>query len=134
MDSRSGRAGRCGGRATLRAPGLPRRGRVVLLVGAESRAADYQAAIAVGAQHVIALPGHDGELMAELSDAAAEPFASCAREAARLAARGDDGSTGMPHNASRPTAQLYSYGAMVSSWSRGSPRSRRCCLAEPGPR
>jgi secretion/DNA translocation related CpaE-like protein len=57
-------ARRCAHRA------LPRRGRVVLLVRAEPRAADFQAAIAVGAQHVIALPGHDSELMAELSDAA----------------------------------------------------------------
>ncbi len=57
-------ARRCAQRA------LPRRGRVVLLVHSEPRAADFQAAIAVGAQHVITLPGHDGELMAELSDAA----------------------------------------------------------------
>ena len=33
-------------------------------------AADFQAAIAVGAQKVIVLPNQDGELMAELSDAA----------------------------------------------------------------
>jgi secretion/DNA translocation related CpaE-like protein len=49
---------------------LPRRGRVVLLVRSEPRATDFQAAIAVGAQHVIALPAHDAALMAELSDAA----------------------------------------------------------------
>ncbi len=57
-------ARRCADRA------LPRRGRVVLLVRSEPRAAEFQAAIAVGAQHVVTLPGHDGELMAELSDAA----------------------------------------------------------------
>jgi len=57
-------ARRCAQRA------LPRRGRVVLLVHSEPRADDFQAAIAVGAQHVVTLPGHDGELMAELSDAA----------------------------------------------------------------
>lgn len=57
-------ARRCAHRA------LPRRGRVVLLVQSEPRADDFQAAIAVGAQHVITLPGHEGELMAELSDAA----------------------------------------------------------------
>jgi secretion/DNA translocation related CpaE-like protein len=57
-------ARRCAHRA------LPRRGRVVLLVRAEPRAADFQAAIAVGAQRVILLPGHDSQLMAELSDAA----------------------------------------------------------------
>jgi secretion/DNA translocation related CpaE-like protein len=49
---------------------LPRRGRVVLLVRSEPRATDFQAAIAVGAQHVITLPAHDAALMAELSDAA----------------------------------------------------------------
>jgi secretion/DNA translocation related CpaE-like protein len=57
-------AGRCADRA------LPRRGRVVLVVRAAPEAADFQAAIAVGAQRVILLPDHDGELMAELSDAA----------------------------------------------------------------
>ena len=49
---------------------LPRRGRVVLVVRSEPTAADFQAAIAVGAQKVIVLPNQDGELMAELSDAA----------------------------------------------------------------
>jgi secretion/DNA translocation related CpaE-like protein len=49
---------------------LPRRGRVVLVVHAEPQAADFQAAIAVGAQQVIALPAEDSELMAALSDAA----------------------------------------------------------------
>jgi secretion/DNA translocation related CpaE-like protein len=49
---------------------LPRRGRVVLVVRSEPTATDFQAAIAVGAQKVIVLPNQDGELMAELSDAA----------------------------------------------------------------
>ena len=57
-------ARRCADRA------LPRRGRVVLVVRAEAEAADFQAAIAVGAQRVIALPEHDGELMTEMSNAA----------------------------------------------------------------
>jgi secretion/DNA translocation related CpaE-like protein len=57
-------ARRCAHRA------LPRRGRVVLLVRSEPLAADFQAAIVVGAQHVITLPAHDAALMAELSDAA----------------------------------------------------------------
>jgi secretion/DNA translocation related CpaE-like protein len=57
-------ARRCADRA------LPRRGRVVLVVRAEPEPADFQTAIAVGAQRVIVLPGHDGELMAELSIAA----------------------------------------------------------------
>ena len=57
-------ARRCAHRA------LPRRGRVVLVGRSQPQAADFQAAIAVGAQHVITLPAHDSELMAELSDAA----------------------------------------------------------------
>ena len=43
-------AHRCAQRA------LPRRGRVILVVQAEPGPADFQAAIAVGAQHVITLP------------------------------------------------------------------------------
>jgi secretion/DNA translocation related CpaE-like protein len=57
-------ARRCAERA------LPRRGHVVLVGRAEPLATDWEAAIAVGAQHVITLPDQDGELMAELSDAA----------------------------------------------------------------
>ncbi|MEO3758457.1 septum site-determining protein Ssd [Mycobacterium sp. B14F4] len=49
---------------------FPRRGRVVLVGRAEPSAADWQTAIAVGAQRVITLPAQDGELMAELSEAA----------------------------------------------------------------
>lgn len=49
---------------------LPRRGRVVLVGRAEPCAADWQAAIAVGAQRVLTLPAQDGALMAELSEAA----------------------------------------------------------------
>ena len=61
--------------------GLPRRARVVLVVGAEPAAADFQAAIAVGAQQIITLPGGDGELMTELSNAA-----DACRDAARRGA------------------------------------------------
>jgi secretion/DNA translocation related CpaE-like protein len=57
-------ARRCAHRA------LPRRDRVVVVVGSEPEAADFQAAIAVGAEHVITLPNRDAELMAELSEAA----------------------------------------------------------------
>jgi secretion/DNA translocation related CpaE-like protein len=49
---------------------LPRRARVILVVGSEPEAADFQAAIAAGAQRVVMLPAQDGELMSELSDAA----------------------------------------------------------------
>ncbi|HET7666833.1 MAG TPA: septum site-determining protein Ssd [Mycobacterium sp.] len=58
-------ARRCAERA------LPRRERVLLVVRSEPDATDFQAAIAVGAQQVVMLPERDGELMAQLSDAAA---------------------------------------------------------------
>jgi secretion/DNA translocation related CpaE-like protein len=54
-------------RCALRA--LPRRDRVVVVGRAEPRASDWEAAIAVGARHVITLPVGDDDLMAELSDA-----------------------------------------------------------------
>lgn len=57
-------AQRCAERA------LPRRARVVLVARAEPWAADWQAAIAVGAQRVLTLPVEDGDLMAELAEAA----------------------------------------------------------------
>jgi secretion/DNA translocation related CpaE-like protein len=74
---------------------LPRRGRVVLVVRSEPHAADFQAAIAVGAQHVMKLPAQDGELMAELSDAA-EAFRDAARRGAVvgvIAGRGGAGAS-----------------------------------------
>jgi secretion/DNA translocation related CpaE-like protein len=49
---------------------LPRRSRVILIVRSEPAAADFQAAIAAGAQRVVMLPAHDDELMSELSSAA----------------------------------------------------------------
>jgi secretion/DNA translocation related CpaE-like protein len=57
-------ARRCADRA------LPRRAHVILVVGSEPAPADFQAAIAAGAQRVVKLPTHDGELMSELSNAA----------------------------------------------------------------
>jgi secretion/DNA translocation related CpaE-like protein len=49
---------------------LPRRGRVVLVGRAEPGAPEWQAAIGVGAEHVLTLPGQDSDLMAELAEAA----------------------------------------------------------------
>jgi secretion/DNA translocation related CpaE-like protein len=57
-------ARRCVGRS------LPRRGRVILLSGTEPQTAEWEAAISVGAQHVIRLPSEDGDLVAALSEAA----------------------------------------------------------------
>ena len=84
-----GAAQRCARRA------LPRRGRVILVVHSEPKAADFQAAIAVGAEHVIELPEHDGRLMTELSDAA-EEFRDAGRRGAVvgvIAGRGGAGAS-----------------------------------------
>jgi secretion/DNA translocation related CpaE-like protein len=62
VDVRAAR--RCASRA------LPRRGHVILVVRGEPQAAEWEAAITVGAQRVISLPGQEDELMAELSVAA----------------------------------------------------------------
>ncbi|MGA5462896.1 septum site-determining protein Ssd [Mycobacterium sp. NPDC050041] len=62
LDTPSAR--RCAQRA------LPRRGRVVLVGRTDPQEGDWQAAISVGAQHVITLPAQDRALAAELADAA----------------------------------------------------------------
>jgi secretion/DNA translocation related CpaE-like protein len=80
-------ARRCAQRA------LPRRGHVVLVGRAEPLATDWEAAIAVGAQHVITLPDQDGELMAELSDAA-EAARDDGRRGAVVAVIGGRGGAG----------------------------------------
>lgn len=51
-------------------PALPRRRHVVVLSRADLRAAEWQTAIAVGAQRVMTLPDDEGDLVAALSDAA----------------------------------------------------------------
>ncbi len=49
---------------------LPRRGRVILVGNAAPDAADWQVAISVGAQQVLALPGQEADLVGQLADAA----------------------------------------------------------------
>jgi secretion/DNA translocation related CpaE-like protein len=50
--------------------GLPRRTHVIVVSTAEPATATWAAAIAVGAQHVLNLPGQEHELVRELADAA----------------------------------------------------------------
>lgn len=52
------------------ARGLPRRARVLLISGAVPGQADWEAAVAVGAQQIVTLPAQAHDLMAELADAA----------------------------------------------------------------
>jgi secretion/DNA translocation related CpaE-like protein len=80
-------ARRCAERA------LPRRGRVVLLSRVPAQAPDFQAAISVGAQHVMTLPGQEGELVAQLSDAA-EASRDDTRRGAVVAVIGGRGGAG----------------------------------------
>lgn len=56
--------------------GMPRRTRVFLVSHADPGPADWEAAVLVGAQRVVTLPAHDGELMAVLSDATEASLAS----------------------------------------------------------
>jgi secretion/DNA translocation related CpaE-like protein len=56
--------------AVVCAETLPRRGHVIMLGRSEPGATDWHTAIAVGAQHVMALPADESRLVAALSDAA----------------------------------------------------------------
>ncbi|MCT7661753.1 CpaE-like family protein [Mycobacterium sp. CPCC 205710] len=87
LDARA--AHRCAERA------LPRRGHVVLLTRAEPLATDWEAAIAVGAQHVLTLPAQDHELMAELTGAVETALENDRRGAvaAVIAGRGGAGAS-----------------------------------------
>jgi secretion/DNA translocation related CpaE-like protein len=91
---------------------LPRRGRVILVTQAQPGPADFQAAIAVGAQHVLTLPAQDGELMAELSEAAEAAVADGPRGAvvAVIAGRGGAGASifaaALAHTASESSDAL----------------------------
>ncbi|MGO4445402.1 septum site-determining protein Ssd [Mycobacterium sp. 2YAF39] len=82
-------AHRCAQRA------LPRRGGVFLVSQAQPGPADFQAAIAVGAQQVLTLPAQDAELMAELSEAAEAAMQDGPRGAvvAVIAGRGGAGAS-----------------------------------------
>lgn len=75
--------------------GLPRRDRVLLVCRDDPGPAEWEAAVAVGAQRVVTLLTHDGDLMAVLSDAAEESRDGGARGpvVAVLAGRGGAGAS-----------------------------------------
>lgn len=75
--------------------GLPRRARIVLVSRAAPGPAEWEAAVAVGAQQVVTLPTHDRDLMAVLSDAAEASLEGGARGpvVAVLAGRGGAGAS-----------------------------------------
>lgn len=79
-------AGRCV------AQGLPRRDRVLLLSASDTRA-DWESAVAVGAERVLQLPGQDATLMAVLA-AAPQPSGSGAQRGPVLAVLGGAGGAG----------------------------------------
>ncbi|KWX67651.1 septum site-determining protein Ssd [Mycobacterium sp. NAZ190054] len=82
-------ARRCAGRS------LPRRPRVLLISGEAPGPADWEAAVAVGAQQVVTLPTGDRELMAVLADAtdAARHTGARGPVVAVLAGRGGAGAS-----------------------------------------
>ncbi|MGV0715100.1 septum site-determining protein Ssd [Mycolicibacterium sp. XJ662] len=104
---------------------LPRRARVVLVGRSEPVAAEWEAAIAVGAQRVIALPDQDAELMAELADAAEQVREDAPRGAvvAVLAGRGGAGASVFATALARTATQVtHASGAMLvdaDPWSGG---------------
>lgn len=67
---------------------FPRRERIFLVSHTDPGSAGWEAAVAVGAQRVVALPAEDHELMALLSDAAEASQASQVSAASREGARG----------------------------------------------
>jgi secretion/DNA translocation related CpaE-like protein len=74
---------------------LPRRGSVILVGRTAPQPDDFQAAIAVGAQHVVTLPNQDDQLMAALADAAEAAIDDAERGAvvAVIAGRGGAGAS-----------------------------------------
>ncbi|MFW0153007.1 septum site-determining protein Ssd [Mycobacterium sp. smrl_JER01] len=74
---------------------LPRRARVVLISHDAPTANDWEAAVAVGAQHIVTLPAGDRDLMAVLADAADAARHTGARGpvVAVLAGRGGGGAS-----------------------------------------
>ncbi|MGW4100488.1 MULTISPECIES: septum site-determining protein Ssd [unclassified Mycobacterium] len=80
-------AQRCAARA------LPRRTRVILVGHDDPRPGDWQAAISVGAQHVVTLPAQDADLVAALSEAACHDDAGRGPVVAVVGARGGAGAS-----------------------------------------
>lgn len=104
-------AQRCAARA------LPRRTGVILVGNDAPRPDDWQAAIAIGAQHLVTLPGQDAELVAALSDAASRDDAGRGPAVAVLGARGGAGASvfAVALAQSAPTALLVE----ADPWSGG---------------
>ncbi|MFV8048889.1 septum site-determining protein Ssd [Mycobacterium sp. 48b] len=99
------------------ARGLPRRARVILVGNDAPRSDDWQAAISVGAQHLVTLPAQDAELVAVLSEAASRDDAGRGPAVAVLGARGGAGASvfAVALAQSAPAALLVE----VDPWSGG---------------
>ncbi|MCX2933101.1 CpaE-like family protein [Mycobacterium sp. CVI_P3] len=78
---------------TCERDGLPRRDGVILISSVEPDGPTWAAAMAIGAQHVCALPGHDGQLVGHLADAA-ESASDSARVGRVIAVTGGRGGAG----------------------------------------
>lgn len=75
------------------ARGLPRRARVILIGHDDPRPDDWQAAISVGAQHVVTLPAQDADLVAALSEASSRDDGGRGPVVAVVGARGGAGAS-----------------------------------------
>lgn len=83
------------GAGSCSASTLPRRAHIIVVSRGEPRAADWQVAVAVGAQRVMSLPSDEAQLVAALSEAAESGLDSRARSAvaAVMGGRGGAGAT-----------------------------------------
>ena len=101
-------------------------------------AADWEAAIAVGAQHVITLPAQDGELVAELSDAGERAATTAARGAVIAVIGGRGGAGASVFAAALAQAPPTRCSVDADPWSGGidlvlgSESRARAALARPG--
>ena len=73
--------------------GMPRRPRVILLVGGEPPQETWQAAISIGAQHVLRLPEQEARLVEVLSDAGDTDQAARGSTVAVISGRGGAGAS-----------------------------------------
>lgn len=79
--------------AVRRSTGMPRRPRVILLVGGEPPQDVWRAAISVGAQHVLRLPDQESELVDVLSGADESGHTTRGSTVAVMAGRGGAGAS-----------------------------------------
>ncbi len=113
--------------------GMPRRDRVLLVCRDTPGPAEWEAAVAVGAQRVVTLLTHDRDLMAVLSDAAEESARGRRARSCRGRPRRPRRSrrVGVRHHAGAGGARITSHrrgsvGRRASTWCSAVRRNRVC--------